>query len=754
MPRIYEETDPNYAASCSNITLCSNSKGFFKGLGEELVSMAEAGGWLDTLEAVHDSKKVAAVLANETVMGALNEVLSRIQPLHRGKDAQVSRDRRLAAQQALEEGDLDKALALASQAVLRAPMTGGDDAMVSEGGISLALALWLRSEVLLRCDRPQAALEDLKLALKERLPAKMRAQYYWRMGHCYRGAGEATRAKVSYELAGRLLGADEAAKAQLAEDIAGLDYSAQPKQTSQKPVTSLTGGAKQNMPSLSKLLKIAEEETKGRFAVANSPIKTGDVLLVDPPYAACLVADYYGTHCLHCFKRLDDCENEAPVWCPKCSGVAFCSIACRDAAVSTYHAYECQFLDLFIGSGMSILSHIALRMVTQAGLDTSLSIHAKYISNEVKTVEGAVLNDIEGVAKKSKIKSRKERLNRSKKGLKSFTEKNFKEEDDEVKVEDKMSMEEKLELRAAQTYALCTHSDQRKGEDYLKRTVMSLFLTECLKKAGFFKKCKQENLEKAHLAIIELILRNLQLLQFNAHEIYETVRGAHTFSGSKPVYIAVGIYPIGALFNHECYPSAIRHFEGRSIVLRATRPLSPGEVVAENYGPHFMTRGLKERQRSLASRYWFRCDCLACKEDWPTLKQMSGDTPPYIRCPNIECAGKFRANLQYLPSRCSRCSTPISRDLVKIHMETVNRCVKQYQEGARLMEEERTEEAITVMCEAIDLFHEVARAPHRDTHLAQEALRSCFATAGNVHRAREPERDHQANQTSDTSTSI
>lgn len=33
--------------------------------------MAEAGGWLDTLEAVHDSKKVAAVLANETVRDIL-----------------------------------------------------------------------------------------------------------------------------------------------------------------------------------------------------------------------------------------------------------------------------------------------------------------------------------------------------------------------------------------------------------------------------------------------------------------------------------------------------------------------------------------------------------------------------------------------------------------------------------------------------------------------------------------------------------
>lgn len=74
-----------------------------------------------------------------------------------------------------------------------------------------------------------------------------------------------------------------------------------------------------------------------------------------------------------------------------------------------------------------------------------------------------------------------------------------------------------------------------------------------------------------------------------------------------------------------------RYFEGRNIVLRATRPLSPGDVVSENYGPHFMMRGLKERQRALTCRYWFKCECVACKEDWPTLKMMSGDTPPYIR---------------------------------------------------------------------------------------------------------------------------
>lgn len=58
------------------------------------------------------------------IMGALTEVLSRIQPLHRGKDARVSHERRVAAAAALQAGDLTKALTLASQALFRAPMTG------------------------------------------------------------------------------------------------------------------------------------------------------------------------------------------------------------------------------------------------------------------------------------------------------------------------------------------------------------------------------------------------------------------------------------------------------------------------------------------------------------------------------------------------------------------------------------------------------------------------------------------------------
>lgn len=76
------------------------------------------------------------------------------------------------------------------------------------------------------------------------------------------------------------------------------------------------------------------------------------------------------------FKSLSSISRlVAPMACPDCSNVAFCTPACQEAALSTYHRYECKFLDLLIGSGMSILSHTALRMITQTELGKCLEIY-------------------------------------------------------------------------------------------------------------------------------------------------------------------------------------------------------------------------------------------------------------------------------------------------------------------------------------------------------------------------------------------
>lgn len=111
------------------------------------------------------------------------------------------------------------------------------------------------------------------------------------------------------------------------------------------------------------------------------------------------------------------------------------------------------------------------------------------------------------------------------------------------------------------------------------------------------------------------------MLQFNAHEIYETIiTGEHRFKSAKALYIGVALYPTISLFNHDCYPGVTKYFVGKNIVINAARPLGVGEVVAENYGPVFTRKVLEERQKLLAGRYWFKCQCLACRLNWPSLE--------------------------------------------------------------------------------------------------------------------------------------
>ncbi|PBC25894.1 SET and MYND domain-containing protein [Apis cerana cerana] len=69
----------------------------------------------------------------------------------------------------------------------------------------------------------------------------------------------------------------------------------------------------------------------------------------------------------------------------------------------------------------------------------------------------------------------------------------------------------------------------------------------------------------------------------------------------------------------------MKYFLGRCIVIRAIRSLRPGDVVAENYGPIFTKRNLEERRKNLAGRYWFFCECNACRENWPCLEIMTND---------------------------------------------------------------------------------------------------------------------------------
>nr|CAD7424830.1 unnamed protein product [Timema monikensis] len=459
-------------------------------------------------------------------------------------------------------------------------------------GLSLALALGGRSEALLVLEDYLQSLADTNLAVKEGFPQHLRYQLYWRMGRCYRGLNQVAKARVSLQLSARLVREhlaqlgneavislmrlqEELADLVLLEEEGSSNELLQMKQPDETPLPPVVAGCHPELGCASRLLGVSRTEQAGRYVVAREPVATGDTLAVEPAYAACLLPDKFGSHCHHCFARLN-----APVACPECSGLAFCSVRCRDEACRSYHRYECHYMDLLIGSGMSILCHVALRMVTQAGEQFFLDRRQDLTSHS------------------------KEILPPSDKYL--------------------------------AVHNLVTHANKRKPKEFFQRTLMAVFLLKCLQKAGYFSapSIDQTCLSEEELLIGSLLLRHLQLLQFNAHEVYETrIEAPRQLRTSKTEYIGVAIYPTVALFNHDCYPAVTRqglqrkaiYFVGHSIVVRATRPLGSGDIVAENYGPVFTKRSLESRQRALTSRYWFRCICQACKENWPALDMVDNN---------------------------------------------------------------------------------------------------------------------------------
>lgn len=54
-----------------------------------------------------------------------------------------------------------------------------------------------------------------------------------------------------------------------------------------------------------------------------------------------------------------------------------------------------------------------------------------------------------------------------------------------------------------------------------------------------------------------LLLRNLQLLQFNSHEVFDLLK-SRKGDGTHTVAIGAGLYSHLALFNHSCNPAIVR----------------------------------------------------------------------------------------------------------------------------------------------------------------------------------------------------
>ena len=241
--------------------------------------------------------------------------------------------------------------------------------------------------------------------------------------------------------------------------------------------------------------------------------------------------------------------------------------------------------------------------------------------------------------------------------------------------------------------------DERWVEDQFNRALMSLCLLKILKDTDYFpQKSSADVFTSDEVFIGSLMMRHMNVLQFNAHEIYEFFRGDRArMKPHKNHLIGVGVYPQASFFNHSCHPGTARYNIGRTMVLRSLSPLQPGQEVTENYGPVFYFKDKAARQAELKARYWFSCDCRACRQDWPLLAAATK-----VRWK----AEKDEAALEDL--------------------RTLYDC------GADFMEHAQTEDAVESLTEYINQVYSLVDQPLETIIRAEDKLRTCFNNSGTV----------------------
>ncbi|XP_044741757.1 SET and MYND domain-containing protein DDB_G0284059 [Chrysoperla carnea] len=281
-----------------------------------------------------------------------------------------------------------------------------------------------------------------------------------------------------------------------------------------------------------------------------------------------------------------------------------------------------------------------------------------------------------------------------------------------------------------QVLTLVTHSDKRSQEDFFHRSIMALYLMKCLEQSNYF---TSDSTIDFKYFIGGLIIKHLEILQFNAHEISELKMDEvypKRVDLAKSIFLGGAIYPTLALFNHSCDPGIIRYFHGTSVIVRAIKNIKKGEMIAENYGPIYTESPLYERKRILKEQYWFDCFCMPCMQNWPTFDNMNPSILRFrcdaqIKCTNII---PISVNTDKFFAHCGLCdqNTNILKGLKSLE-ETDYLCKK----ANEFIEKGDTTNAFQMLKKALSIMNEVLAPPFRDYTLCQQGIRRCLLDLGN-----------------------
>jgi len=433
------------------------------------------------------------------------------------------------------------------------------------------------------------------------------------------------------------------------------------------------------VPCVTSKVGLEYREGRGRLLIAKEDIPPGEILIVETPYSSIVLPEYYNSHCQSCYMRV-----KAPIPCWFCAKVRFCSDICRVEAWERFHKVECQQLDLILDSTLGKMAMLSMRILTSSG-----KIYLDYIIQKLAEEE-------EG-----------------RKGLQDSNRRLAFNEEEVYDAADYRTI-----------YSLVTNARQRGVGDLFKRALMALYLLRILEATPFFYNGGSDprNVKLADkVAMGAVLLRHLQNLPCNAHEVSEMELlggGGGGSTGSSSSSSSTACNEIGAavfgclsLLNHSCDPNVVRHYYSCNGVVRSIRTIKKGEELLDNYGYHYAVMPKEERQRKLYNQYYFRCDCLACGQNWPIYQNL----PSTICTKTSKDPGGGNGNSD------------------KATLAEAGKLSKSFRKNLDSVLQGNFVEPVNTMLDYLKYLDANIARPLREYNDCQEALKHCYSATANVY---------------------
>ncbi|XKL65692.1 hypothetical protein PGB90_009112 [Kerria lacca] len=328
------------------------------------------------------------------------------------------------------------------------------------------------------------------------------------------------------------------------------------------------------LPNASAKIKIGMNQISKRIILATEEIQTGEILIIEKPLVFALDPYHILTHCSHCFVR---CTSLIP--CKECYATMYCGQTCYDEAISRYHRVECRVFQFTETHKLHIVGSklMALRLFLFA------------------TRDGTLLRNLMNDEVYRNVNSNKD-----------------------FKFDSVYIPEDYFNI-----HNLEDCFEHLSAEEYYKYSKAASFILLCLKKISFFNEFQdeedQETLTELEEFAGKLLLKFILCVHINGHGVYEFIEYAKT---SNVVPVGVAIYPTLRFASHSCNHNIVRHYYRNCVVVRAFRPIMPDEEIFDNYGTSYLQVKLEERRSYLKKNYYFECQCIACVQNWPLMKNL------------------------------------------------------------------------------------------------------------------------------------